>query len=166
MIDRHIYMTNAALDKLPLFAKDLDIAIAVVGKENASHWKRHVLPALERTRGFPRFDPLHQGRPVFLVKLFYASYYHPEFDSVRYLASEARDKEDREEIDRKWEEYRQKKLDRKANAKARSEAWAEKKRKAFEEFRAKKAAEASNKIDNQPDSLSVKEGDKTTGQSE
>ena len=67
-------VTNAALDKLPLFATDLEIAVAIVGKQNASHWKREVLPTREH-RGFPRFDPLHQGRPVPLGKQFYALYF-------------------------------------------------------------------------------------------
>ncbi|WP_181172099.1 hypothetical protein [Mesorhizobium sp. B2-4-8] len=67
-------VTSAALDKLPLFATDLQIAIAVVGKQNASRWKREVLPVLE-PRGFPRWDPLHEGRPVPLVKQFYALYF-------------------------------------------------------------------------------------------
>lgn len=67
-------VTNTALDKLPLFATDLEIAIAVVGKQNASRWKRDVIPVLEQ-KGFPRFDPLHQGRPVPLVKQFYALYF-------------------------------------------------------------------------------------------
>lgn len=66
-------VTNAALDKLPLFATDLEIAIAIVGKKYASLWKRDALPILER-RGFPRFDALHQGRPVPHVKQFYALY--------------------------------------------------------------------------------------------
>jgi hypothetical protein len=66
-------VTNAALDKLPLFATDLEIAVAIVGKQNASRWKREVLPALEH-KGFPRWDPLHEGRPVPHVKQFYALY--------------------------------------------------------------------------------------------
>ncbi|MBZ9808099.1 hypothetical protein [Mesorhizobium sp. ESP-6-2] len=66
-------VTNAALDKLPLFATDLEIAVAVVGKRNASRWKRDVIPMLER-QGFPRWDPLHQGRPVPHVRQFYALY--------------------------------------------------------------------------------------------
>jgi hypothetical protein len=67
-------VTNTALDKLPLFATDLEIAVAIVGKQNASRWKREALPALEH-KGFPRFDPLHKGRPVPLVKQFYALYF-------------------------------------------------------------------------------------------
>ncbi|MFC3326176.1 hypothetical protein [Mesorhizobium cantuariense] len=67
-------VTNAALDKLPLFATDLEIAVAIVGKQNASRWKREVLPALEH-KGFPRWDSFHQGRPVPLVKKFYAHYF-------------------------------------------------------------------------------------------
>lgn len=67
-------VTNNLLDKLPLFATDLEIAVAIVGKQNASRWKRDVVPVLEH-KGFPRFDPLHQGRPVPLVKQFYALYF-------------------------------------------------------------------------------------------
>ena len=67
-------VTNAALEKLPLFATDLEIAIAIVGKQNASRWKREVLPVLEH-RGFPKFDALHGGRPVPHVKQFYALYF-------------------------------------------------------------------------------------------
>jgi hypothetical protein len=66
-------VTNAALDRLPLFATDLEIATAIVGKQNASRWKRDVIPALEH-KGFPRWDPLHEGRPVPHVKQFYALY--------------------------------------------------------------------------------------------
>ncbi len=66
-------VTNAGLDKLPLFATDLEIAVAVVGKQNASRWRRDVIPVLEH-KGFPRWDPLHQGRPVPLVRQFYALY--------------------------------------------------------------------------------------------
>ncbi len=73
-IDRNYLVSNAALDKLPLFATDLEIAIAVVGKQHASHWKRFVLPILEARHGFPRYDKLHEGRPVPLVKRFYDTY--------------------------------------------------------------------------------------------
>ncbi|TGQ94609.1 hypothetical protein EN851_03370 [Mesorhizobium sp. M8A.F.Ca.ET.208.01.1.1] len=66
-------VTNTALDKLPLFASDLEIAIAIVGKKYASLWKRDALPILERS-GFPRFDALHQGRPIPQVRQFYARY--------------------------------------------------------------------------------------------
>lgn len=63
-----------ALDGLPLFANDRQIAIAVVGKDRASMWMKVVIPQLERS-GFPRIDPLHDGRPVPLVKRFYDSYF-------------------------------------------------------------------------------------------
>lgn len=62
------------LSKLPLFATDREIAIAVVGKERASMYVKVVIPALER-KGFPRIDPLHDGRPVPLVKRFYDGYF-------------------------------------------------------------------------------------------
>lgn len=65
---------NDALSKLPLFATDREIAIAIVGKERASMWVKVVIPQLER-KGFPRVDPLHDGRPVPLVKRFYDGYF-------------------------------------------------------------------------------------------
>ncbi|MBB3743759.1 hypothetical protein FHX10_003258 [Rhizobium sp. BK591] len=60
--------------KLPLFATDKELAIAVVGKERASMWIKAVIPQLER-KGFPRIDPLHDGRPVPLVMRFYDGYF-------------------------------------------------------------------------------------------
>ncbi|NTF80529.1 hypothetical protein [Rhizobium rhizogenes] len=62
------------LSELPLFATDQQLAIAIVGKERASMWIKTVIPALER-KGFPRIDPLHDGRPVPLVKKFYDGYF-------------------------------------------------------------------------------------------
>jgi len=58
------------LSKLPLFATDREIAIAVVGKERASMYVKSVIPPLER-HGFPRIDVLHGGRPVPLVRKWY-----------------------------------------------------------------------------------------------
>jgi hypothetical protein len=52
-IDRNYLVSNAASDKLPLFATDREITIAVVGKQHASHWKRFVLPILQARYGFP-----------------------------------------------------------------------------------------------------------------
>lgn len=63
-----------ALDALPLFANDRQLAIAIVGKERASMWIKTVIPQLDR-KGFPRIDPLHDGRPVPLVKKFYEGYF-------------------------------------------------------------------------------------------
>lgn len=60
--------------KLPLFATDREIATAVVGKERASMYIKAVIPMLER-QGFPRIDPLHDGRPVPLVRRFYDGYF-------------------------------------------------------------------------------------------
>lgn len=65
---------NDALSKLPLFATDREIAIAVVGKERAAMWIKAVIPQLER-KGFPRIDPVHDGRPVPLVMRFYDGYF-------------------------------------------------------------------------------------------
>jgi hypothetical protein len=64
---------NDPLSKLPLFATDEEIAIAIVGRKRASEWRRGALLVLE-ARGFPRIDPLHGGRPVPLVKRFYDGY--------------------------------------------------------------------------------------------
>lgn len=61
------------LSALPLFATDREIAVAVVGKERASMYIKAVIPMLER-QGFPRIDPLHDGRPVLLVRRFYEGY--------------------------------------------------------------------------------------------
>lgn len=62
------------LDNLPLFATDKELALAIVGKERAAMWVKTVIPQLER-KGFPRIDPLHDGRPVPLVKKFYDGYF-------------------------------------------------------------------------------------------
>lgn len=61
------------LSKLPLFATDREIAVAVVGKERAAMYVKVVIPMLER-QGFPRIDPLHDGRPTLLVRRFYDGY--------------------------------------------------------------------------------------------
>ncbi|MFK0693098.1 hypothetical protein ACFX5Q_33925 [Mesorhizobium sp. IMUNJ 23033] len=66
-------LTNAALDRLPLFATDLEIATSIVGRARANYWLKAVLPTLER-RGFPAQDPLHTGRAVPLVRKFYEDY--------------------------------------------------------------------------------------------
>ena len=64
----------AGLGALPLFATDHQLAVAIVGKSRASMWVKTVIPQLER-KGFPRIDPLHDGRPVPLVKKFYDGYF-------------------------------------------------------------------------------------------
>jgi hypothetical protein len=63
-----------ALDTLPLFASDKEIAVAIVGRGKAQYWLTGVLPTLER-RGFPAEDPLHTGRAVPLVRKFYEDYF-------------------------------------------------------------------------------------------
>ena len=63
-----------ALDALPIFATDREIAVAVVGKAKASYWLTAVLPRLERD-GFPAIDHLHTGRAVPLVRKFYEGYF-------------------------------------------------------------------------------------------
>lgn len=61
------------LDSLPMFASDRQIATALVGRSNADLWLKRTLPILE-SRGFPRIDALHDGRPVPLVKRYYDNY--------------------------------------------------------------------------------------------
>ncbi len=63
-----------ALDALPLFASDQEIAVAVVGRKHATHWRQSVLPELERI-GFPIADTAHLGRAVPLVRKFYETYF-------------------------------------------------------------------------------------------
>ncbi|RVN04005.1 hypothetical protein CN120_15760 [Sinorhizobium meliloti] len=67
-------MTDDLLSQLPLFATDQQLAVAIVGKDRASMWVKTVIPQLER-KGFPRIDPLHDGRPVPLVRKFYEGYF-------------------------------------------------------------------------------------------
>jgi hypothetical protein len=63
-----------ALDRLPLFATDAEISVAVVGRERAEKWRRERLPTLATKAGFPPIDPFHGGRPVALVWKFYQHY--------------------------------------------------------------------------------------------
>lgn len=65
---------NNSLSALPLFATDRQLAVAIVGKQRAAMWIKTVIPQLER-KGFPRVDPLHDGRPVPLVVKFYDGYF-------------------------------------------------------------------------------------------
>lgn len=67
-------MTIDLLSQLPLFATDQQLAVAIVGKDRASMWVKTVIPQLEK-KGFPRIDPLHDGRPVPLVRRFYEGYF-------------------------------------------------------------------------------------------
>lgn len=60
-------------DRLPLFATDDEIAIAIVGRKRASEWKRGALRLLD-AKGFPGVDALHGGRPVPLVRRWYNQY--------------------------------------------------------------------------------------------
>lgn len=139
-------VTNAALDKLPLFATDLEIAVAIVGKQNAARWKRDVIPVLER-RGFPRWDPLHQGRPVPHVRQFYALY-------LGIAAGFTMAKPDGEERLHVWIGKReQKRIDDEERRRAAGEIVPDRdpvasgpfKLKAIAEYRAKKAAEYAAK---------------------
>jgi hypothetical protein len=62
------------LDDLPLFADDMTIAEAIVGKSAAPRWVKERLPTLSQKPGFPQVDDFHGGRPVKLVILFYDRY--------------------------------------------------------------------------------------------
>ncbi|MER9533271.1 hypothetical protein NKI89_26175 [Mesorhizobium sp. M0309] len=139
MTDATHLVSNAALDKLPLFASDLEIAVAIVGKMHAVHWKKTMLPALE-VHGFPRFDHAHFGRSVHLVKLFYTALHAPQADAVQSRVAHVRSEENRRASEKKWEDYQRERAEKKARAKANAEGWKEKKRKALEDFRTKKAA--------------------------
>ncbi|MBZ9699532.1 MULTISPECIES: hypothetical protein [unclassified Mesorhizobium] len=139
MTDTAHLVTNAALDRLPLFASDLEIAVAIVGKQHASHWKKTMLPALE-AHGFPRFDHAHFGRSVHLIKLFYTALHVPQADAVQYRVAAVRSEENRRETEKRWEDYQRERAEKKARSKANADAWKEKKRKALEDFRVKKAA--------------------------
>jgi hypothetical protein len=145
-----------AFARLPLFATDAELATAIVGKARAEKWRKERLPTLER-KGFPAVDAFHGGRAVPLVKKFYEGYFG-------ITAGFAMAKADGEERLGQWKSRKQvatiiaqesslparhpnigprrKDEEKRAEAKAISEAWAEKKRKAREEFRVKKAAEA------------------------
>jgi hypothetical protein len=57
-----------------LFASDQAIAEAIVGKKDARKWLIERLPTLENKVGFPKVDPVHGGRAVPLVRLFYQNY--------------------------------------------------------------------------------------------
>lgn len=62
-----------SLENLPLFVSDQELAVAIVGRKHATHWRQSVLPALERV-GFPKVDTVHLGRAVPLVLKFYEAY--------------------------------------------------------------------------------------------
>jgi hypothetical protein len=77
---------GATLDGLPLFATDMQIAVAIVGKDRASYWLKTVLPTL---KGFPRKDEAHAGWPVPLVRKFYDGYLGVIYDFASKGASGA-----------------------------------------------------------------------------
>jgi hypothetical protein len=82
---------NNALSKLPLFATDAEIAVAIVGKSRAEHWRKYVLPTLEAKNGFPKVDSLHKGRPVPLIMRYYENYMGLRDDEVVRAADEVED---------------------------------------------------------------------------
>ncbi|AWC24962.1 hypothetical protein CO731_04455 [Aminobacter sp. MSH1] len=113
---------------LPLFATDLEIATAIVGKVRAAKWVKDSFPTLAARPGFPRVDAFHGGRAVPLVRLFYEGY-------LGMTGAHTGWAQDGEERLGTWKKRNEEK---KTRAKANSDAWAEKKRKALEAFRAKK----------------------------
>lgn len=60
--------------KLPLFATDAELSVAIVGRSRAEKWRKERLPTLAAKTGFPPVDPFHGGRAVPLVKMFYDAY--------------------------------------------------------------------------------------------
>jgi hypothetical protein len=66
--------TCDALDRLPMFASDKEIATAIVGPSRAGRWLKESMPLIAARSGFPPVDKFHGGRPVALVKLFYERY--------------------------------------------------------------------------------------------
>jgi hypothetical protein len=58
-------------DCLPLFASDIELATAIVGKARAREWAKTRLPSLGNLPGFPKFDDFHGGWPVGLVAAWY-----------------------------------------------------------------------------------------------
>jgi hypothetical protein len=146
-IDNSHYLTS--FDNLPLFASDKEIAVAIVGKERAPKWLKEGLPYLAVRRGFPPIDAFHGGRAVPLVRRFYEDYLGPVGLHPGYAVDGKENWEERRKPkDRKpGDNVSQSVADKRARAKSYSDAWAEKKRQALEEFRAKKAADEAAKKD-------------------
>lgn len=67
-----------ALDKLPLFASEEQLAGALMGPGKSLEWKQ-IAPLLER-RGFPTVDGLMGGRYVPAVKAFFDREYRVHGD--------------------------------------------------------------------------------------
>ncbi|TIL30964.1 hypothetical protein [Mesorhizobium sp.] len=74
MARRAVQPPPLRIEDLPMFASDLAIAEAIVGRDNAEKWMRERLPTLANKPGFPAIDEFHGGRPVSLVARFYESY--------------------------------------------------------------------------------------------
>lgn len=64
-------MRATPLDSLPLYADDIAIGAAIMGRSRAGEWKA-IAPLLE-ARGLPKIDDMHGGRYVPAVKMFYNS---------------------------------------------------------------------------------------------
>lgn len=67
------------LDKLPLFASEEAIAVALMGPGRAVEW-RQIVPLLEQ-RGLPKVDGLLGGRYVPAVKAFFDREYNIRGDA-------------------------------------------------------------------------------------
>lgn len=78
-------MTNRfhPLDKLPLFAEEEAIAVALLGPGKFGHWKQ-IAPLLEG-RGFPKIDPEMGGRYTPAIRRFFDHEYR--LDTVHPVAS-------------------------------------------------------------------------------
>jgi hypothetical protein len=65
---------SSALDALPLFATDAEIAAAIVGKTRSRTWLKERFPTIATLPGFPPIDDFHGGRPTWRVRDFYRDY--------------------------------------------------------------------------------------------
>lgn len=136
-------VSNEMLDKLPLFAEDHELVLAIVGKKRAIYFKS-VLPTLER-EGFPAPCPLHGGRSVHLVRLFYTAKYSMDIRIMESNIQHAAIEKAQRQTDERFAQIARERAEKKARAKANADARAEKKRQALEEFKAKKATNNGSK---------------------
>ncbi|MCV0396988.1 MAG: hypothetical protein K5872_08730 [Rhizobiaceae bacterium] len=144
-----------ALDDLPYFATAEELAIALVGARRAKRWLKEQFPTLKTRPGFPPLDVFHGGYAVPLVRRFYEGVYlgiaglpahHVPGGEENWDAWRKRPRQ-REHTDPRPADPnvgpRLTVEQKAARAKANSAAWQEKKRKALEEHRAKKASVAT-----------------------
>ena len=128
---------NELFSELPLFATDKELAIAIVGPKRATEWLRDKFPTISVKQGFPPVDSFHGGRPTVKVAKFYETYIGMTGPNVNFAP-------DGGDSVLSWGKRR---TEKNSQAKANSDAWADKKRKALEEHRAKRAAAASTEAD-------------------